>query len=130
MPGGPVATGGGISADGSKNKLAGILMVSFAAFAGMLFGYDTGTIAGITAMKDWLRLFGKPTDDLTNHPTGFAITSAQQSLVTSILSAGTFFGKSRSTFSLSIGDARHTTTNCARASLSSKRQSRFAAARD
>ena len=29
MPGGPVATGGGIGANGSKSKLAGIFMVSF-----------------------------------------------------------------------------------------------------
>ena len=93
MPGGPAASGPGLGANAPKSKLAGILMVSFAAFAGILFGYDTGTISGITAMKDWLRLFGKPTTDLVNHPTGYAITSAQQSLVTSILSAGTFFGK-------------------------------------
>lgn len=92
MAGGPAASGPGLGANAPKNKLAGILMVSFAAFAGILFGYDTGTISGITAMKDWLRLFGQPTDDLVNHPTGYAITSSQQSLVTSILSAGTFFG--------------------------------------
>ena len=97
MPGGPVAAGGGIGASGSKSKIAGIAMTAFAAFGGILFGYDTGTISGITAMKDWLRLFGSPTDDLTNHPTGYAITSSQQSLVTSILSAGTFFGKSNHT---------------------------------
>jgi SP family sugar:H+ symporter-like MFS transporter len=57
-----------------------------------LFGYDTGTINGIKDMKDWLRTFGKPTTDLTNHPTGYHITSSQESLVVSILSAGTFCG--------------------------------------
>jgi MFS transporter, SP family, sugar:H+ symporter len=93
MAGGPAATGPGLGANAPKNRFAGILMVSFAAFAGILFGYDTGTISGITAMKDWLRLFGQPTNDLTNHPTGYMITSSQQSLVTSILSAGTFFGE-------------------------------------
>ena len=97
MAGGPAASGPGLGANAPKSKFAGILMVSFAAFAGILFGYDTGTISGITAMKDWLRLFGKPTTDLVNHPTGYAITSAQQSLVTSILSAGTFFGKFNNT---------------------------------
>jgi len=91
MPGGAVV-GGGIGANAPKSKLSGILMVSFAAFAGILFGYDTGTISGITAMKDWLRTFGFPTTDLTDHPTGFFISSSRQSLVTSILSAGTFFG--------------------------------------
>lgn len=43
-------------------------------------------------MKDWLRTFGAPTTDLVHHPTGYAITSGQESLVVSILSAGTFFG--------------------------------------
>ena len=46
MPGGPVSAGGGIGASGSKNKLAGIAMTAFAAFGGILFGYDTGTISG------------------------------------------------------------------------------------
>ena len=40
-------------------------------------------------MKDWLRTFGHP-DSTT--PTGFAITTNEQSLVVSILSAGTFTG--------------------------------------
>ena len=43
-------------------------------------------------MEDWLRTFGEATDDLTNHPTGFMITTNQKSLVVSILSAGTFVG--------------------------------------
>lgn len=96
MAGGAVVSGSGVGANAPKSKLAGILMVSFAAFGGILFGYDTGTISGITAMKDWLRLFGKPATDLVAHPTGYMITSSQQSLVTSILSAGTFFGKQNS----------------------------------
>lgn len=98
MAGGPAASGPGLGANAPKSKFSGILMVSFAAFAGILYGYDTGTISGITAMKDWLRLFGSPTTDLANHPTGYMITSSQQSLVTSILSAGTFFGKYRQSF--------------------------------
>lgn len=68
-------------------------MVSFAAFAGILFGYDTGTIAGITAMKDFLELFGVPTPVSDAHPYGLVLTSSRQSLVTSILSLGTFFGE-------------------------------------
>ncbi len=93
MAGGAVVTGSGLGANAPKNNIAGILMVAFAAFGGILFGYDTGTISGITAMKDWLRLFGEPTTDLDAHPTGYFITSGRQSVVTSILSAGTFFGK-------------------------------------
>ncbi|KAF2095166.1 general substrate transporter [Rhizodiscina lignyota] len=55
----------------------------FVAFGGVLFGYDTGTISGILAMPYWLKLF---TDD------GAALTASQDSLIVSILSAGTFFG--------------------------------------
>jgi len=68
------------------------MMTAFAAFGGILFGYDTGVINGIKDMKAWLRQFGDPNSDLEHHPTGYAITSSQESLVVSILSAGTFFG--------------------------------------
>lgn len=50
----------------------------------MLFGYDTGTIGGILAMKYWRKEFasGDHNEVLPN----------QESLIVSILSAGTFFG--------------------------------------
>jgi len=57
----------------------------FVAFGGVLFGYDTGTISGITAMDYWLKLFA---DESNN----YKLTSNQNSLIVSILSAGTFFG--------------------------------------
>lgn len=41
-------------------------------------------------MKSWLMQFGHPTNDSTTN--GYAITSSEESLVVSILSAGTFFG--------------------------------------
>ncbi|CAE6408429.1 unnamed protein product, partial [Rhizoctonia solani] len=88
MAGGPVASGGGVGGSGApKNKFAGILMTAFAAFGGILFGYDTGTISGIKEMKDWLRTFGydKGGGD-------YSISTSNESLVVSILSAGTFFG--------------------------------------
>ncbi|THV05569.1 MFS monosaccharide transporter [Dendrothele bispora CBS 962.96] len=88
MPGGPVSTGGGINVE-SKNKIAGILMTSFAASAGILYGYDTGIISGVKEMPYWLQTFGKPTG---NPSTPYAISSSTESLVVSILSAGTFIG--------------------------------------
>lgn len=64
-----------------------ILVGMFVAFGGILFGYDTGTISGITAMKYWLGLFADESND-------YKLTSAQNSLIVSILSAGTFFWSS------------------------------------
>ncbi|KAK1219664.1 Plasma membrane low glucose sensor [Marasmius sp. AFHP31] len=89
MAGGPGATGEGIGANAPKNKMAGILMTCFAAFGGILFGYDTGTISGIKVMPDWLRTFGQAPK---NPQDPYFITSSEESLIVSILSAGTFFG--------------------------------------
>lgn len=89
MAGGAVATGGGVGGSGTpKSKWAGIGMTAFAAFGGILFGYDTGVISGVKVMDDWLRTFGK----LRGGATTYSITTSQESLVVSILSAGTFFG--------------------------------------
>ena len=88
MAGGPAPAGAGIGVSAKKSQFVGILMVAFAAFGGILFGYDTGTIGGILGMDDWLRLFG--TFDSDNNK--FFISTSRESLVVSILSAGTFFG--------------------------------------
>jgi len=57
-----------------------------------LFGYDTGVISGIKEMREWLQQFGDavPVDD--KNPFGYGISSSTESLVVSILSAGTFVG--------------------------------------
>ena len=110
MPGGAVVTGSGIGANAPRNVWAGVLSVRpifshshvfthvltivlsvqtfFAAFGGILFGYDTGVISGVQTMDDWLCTFGKYNSSTST----CSITSPQQSLVVSILSAGTFFG--------------------------------------
>jgi hypothetical protein len=69
-----------------------LLKTSFAAFGGILFGYDTGTISGLQQMPDWLRTFGHQVPVSSTFPDGYGISSNQRSLVVSILSAGTFFG--------------------------------------
>jgi len=61
-----------------------IIIGLFVAFGGVLFGYDTGTISGILAMDYWQRQFSTAPDHQT--------TAGQESLIVSILSAGTFFG--------------------------------------
>ncbi|KAF2669001.1 general substrate transporter [Microthyrium microscopicum] len=62
-----------------------IMVGVFVAFGGVLYGYDTGTISGISAMDFWLHSFA----DKSNN---YMLTSSQNSLIVSILSAGTFFG--------------------------------------
>lgn len=61
-----------------------IVIGLFVAFGGVLFGYDTGTISGIIAMKYWIKEFATGNNS--------KVTSSQDSLIVSILSAGTFFG--------------------------------------
>ncbi|KDN35077.1 hypothetical protein RSAG8_11915, partial [Rhizoctonia solani AG-8 WAC10335] len=88
MAGGPVAAGGGVGGSGApKNKIAGILMTTFAAFGGILFGYDTGVISGVKEMTNWLQTFGHQGSNGQ-----WEISTRNESLIVSILSAGTFFG--------------------------------------
>ncbi|KAJ9136438.1 High-affinity glucose transporter SNF3 [Pleurostoma richardsiae] len=74
------------------------LICAFAATGGLLFGYDTGNISGILAMPYFISLYtGIPYDYATGQPIGvdsadFALSSSTKSLMTSILSCGTFFG--------------------------------------
>ncbi|GAA5988498.1 hypothetical protein JCM10908_003589 [Rhodotorula pacifica] len=73
-------------ADGPSKAMA-IGVGMFAAFGGFLFGYDTGYIAGVKAMPYFERHFGELGPDGK-----YALTTATDSLITSILSAGTFCG--------------------------------------
>ena len=76
--------------------LKAYLMCAFAAFGGIFFGYDTGWMGGIMGMKYYIHQYtGRPypgpnasTDELNL----FVLPGWQQSLLTGILSCGTFFG--------------------------------------
>ncbi|GAA6010161.1 hypothetical protein JCM10207_005645 [Rhodosporidiobolus poonsookiae] len=59
----------------------------FAAFGGFLFGYDTGYISGVKAMPYFIEHYGDLQPDGSRE-----ISTSTDSLITSILSAGTFFG--------------------------------------
>lgn len=60
------------------------LMCAFASFGGIFFGYDSGYINGVTASPVFIQLVEGPgVDELAGN---------RLSLITSILSAGTFFG--------------------------------------
>lgn len=73
--------------------LKAYMMCAFAAFGGIFFGYDSGYINGVMGMEYFIELF---TDlekvDFPGETPGFTLPSWQKSLITSILSAGTFFG--------------------------------------
>ena len=68
------------------------LMCAFASFGGIFFGYDSGYINGVNADNYFVHAV-QPNTPLS-YPDGTipALTGPHQSLITSILSAGTFFG--------------------------------------
>lgn len=73
------------------------LMCAFAAFGGIFFGYDTGWISGVMGMPYFISLYtGLSYSDrfLANGSSNpaFQLPAWEKSLITSILSAGTFFG--------------------------------------
>lgn len=56
--------------------------LAFAAFGGILFGYDTGTISGVKVMGDWLCTFGHRKSDAWGD---CYITTSEESLVVCVL---------------------------------------------
>lgn len=72
------------------------LMCAFAAFGGIFFGYDSGYISGVQGMAYVIHTYtGIPypgPNASKEELAAFTLPSSQKSLITSILSAGTFFG--------------------------------------
>ncbi|TAQ83045.1 hypothetical protein B7494_g8631 [Chlorociboria aeruginascens] len=72
------------------------LMCAFAAFGGIFFGYDSGYISGVMGMNYFIHLYtGIPypgPDASTAVKAAFVLPAWKKSLITSVLSAGTFFG--------------------------------------
>ncbi|KAF7366741.1 General substrate transporter [Mycena sanguinolenta] len=98
MPGGAVVFG---TTDTSRIEapvtIKTYLMCVFAAFGGIFFGYDTGWMGGVLGMPFFIQMYThKPYPpepfSASNLPTDFALPAWEKSLMTSILSAGTFFG--------------------------------------
>ena len=72
------------------------LMCAFAAFGGIFFGYDSGYINGVLGMPYFIHQFTglpyPPADATAEEIALFVIPAWRQSLIVSILSAGTFIG--------------------------------------
>ncbi|KAG1813963.1 general substrate transporter [Suillus subaureus] len=64
-----------------------VLLAIFIAFGGFLFGYDMGVISGCLIMPDFIRRFGQEGTDGQ-----YILSSSRQSIIVSLLSAGTFCG--------------------------------------
>ena len=107
MPGGaPVITGTqDISRVEAPVTVRAYLICAFAAFGGIFFGYDTGWMGGVLGMKYFIRqytgmaypadLYPYSTDKNSPYQkylATFKVSARDQSLTTSILSCGTFFG--------------------------------------
>jgi MFS family permease len=72
------------------------LMCAFASFGGIFFGYDSGYISGVMGMPYFIHLIEgfpyPPANPTTAQSNAFTLPDWKKSLITSILSAGTFFG--------------------------------------
>ena len=81
---------GGLAATADVNRIEApvtwkaYLICAFASFGGIFFGYDSGYINGVTGSKIFIEIIEGPGED--------ALRGSYQSLIVSILSAGTFFG--------------------------------------
>lgn len=95
--------GGGVIISGTTDTarveapitIRAYLICAFAAFGGIFFGYDTGWMSGVLAMPYFIRQYTNlpypdPNDDAAVK--AFHLPASDQSLTTSILSCGTFFG--------------------------------------
>ena len=72
------------------------LMCAFAAFGGIFFGYDSGYINGVLGMPYFIHQYTglpyPPANATKAETDAFVIPAWRQSLIVSILSAGTFIG--------------------------------------
>ncbi|KAL8636185.1 MAG: hypothetical protein Q9228_006392 [Teloschistes exilis] len=97
MPGGVVVISGTTDTGHVEAPITirAYLICAFAAFGGIFFGYDTGWMGGVLAMPYFIRQYtGKPYPDPNDAAAvkDFHLPASDQSLTTSILSCGTFFG--------------------------------------
>ncbi|KAH7105247.1 general substrate transporter [Auriculariales sp. MPI-PUGE-AT-0066] len=86
---------------GSTNYKS-IVFCFFVAFGGFLFGYDIGVISGCLIMPDFIQRFGE-WDPVKNE---YFLSSNRSSIITSLLSAGTFIGALGQAFTADMKNGR------------------------
>lgn len=90
MPGALVATADTARIEAPVTVKA-YLMCAFSAFGGIFFGYDSGYISGVMGMNYIIEHYENLDPSLAGKDE-FVLAAWKKSLITSILSAGTFFG--------------------------------------
>ncbi|KAK4569865.1 hypothetical protein LTR86_002834 [Recurvomyces mirabilis] len=83
MPGEAIAATNDVNRIEAPVTFKTYLMCAFASFGGMFFGYDSGYINGVTGSAYFVNIID---------PGQAALSGPHNSLIVSILSAGTFFG--------------------------------------
>jgi sugar porter (SP) family MFS transporter len=96
MAGGGLVATADVSRIEAPVTMKAYLMCAFASFGGIFFGYDSGYISGVMGMNYFIHLFTGmeiPAADASKAvKDAFVLPAWKKSLITSILSAGTFFG--------------------------------------
>lgn len=93
MPGGAViSTTADVNRVEAPVTVKAYLMCAFASFGGIFFGYDSGYINGVNGDNLFVHSVQPGTPAHPVNGMAAALTSSHQSLITSILSCGTFFG--------------------------------------
>ncbi|KAF8858318.1 general substrate transporter [Acephala macrosclerotiorum] len=96
MAGGGLVATADVSRIEAPVTLKAYMMCAFAAFGGIFFGFDSGYISGVMGMNYFIHLFTgipiPPSGASEAVKNAFTLPAWKKSLITSILSAGTFFG--------------------------------------
>lgn len=91
MPGGALAATADTGRIEAPVTVKAYLMCAFSAFGGIFFGYDSGYISGVMGMNYIIEHYEHLDPSLAGKDE-FVLDAWKKSLITSILSAGTFFG--------------------------------------
>lgn len=92
MPGGALVATADTARIEAPVTVKAYLMCAFSAFGGIFFGYDSGYISGVMGMNYIIEHYENLPASMSGDADKFVLAAWKKSLITSILSAGTFFG--------------------------------------